>query len=206
MKRTIIVISREYGAGGTAVGRKLAADLGIPVYEKTIIEMAAEKSGLSADYIDGLEETASRSFLFNLVSTSYSPSTMLPQYDVPISFTAYTAQSTVIRELAEKGSCVIIGRCSEYVLRDDPDCVKIFLRADKETRIEYTMNQFNLDRKAAEAKLGKIERGRANYYKTYTGENWGNLQTHDICINTTACGVDGAVEAIKAYLRGAGRL
>lgn len=207
MKKNIIAISRSYGSGGNAVGKTLAAELGIPFYEKAIIEMAADKSGLSADYIDKLESNASRSFLFNLVSSSYPTVSMgIPQYDVPVTYTAFSAQSEVIRELAAHGSCVVVGRCSEYVLRDDPDCIKVFIYANYEDRLNYTMKAFDLDQKAAESRLSKIDKGRANYYKTYTGETWGSLYNHDICINTSHCGTDGAVNAIMAYLKSAGKL
>lgn len=207
MKKTVIAMSRSYGSGGNAVGKTLAAQLGIPFYEKAIIEMAADKSGLSSEYIDGLEAKASRSFLFNLVSSSYPNISMgVPQYDIPVTYTAFSAQSEVIRELAQRDSCVIAGRCAEYVLRDDPDCFRIFIYANNEDRIAYTMKAYNLDAKAAEAKLAKIDKGRSNYYKTYTGEAWGNPFSHDLCINTSRCGTDGAVNAILSFLRSAGRL
>ena len=207
MKKLVIAISRAYGSGGTAVATKLAAQLGIPHYEKEVITMAAEKSGLSSDFIEQLEHNASKSFLFNLVSTSYSGSTLgMPHYEVPVTYTAYAAQSDVIRELAAHTNCVIVGRCSQHILKDDPNCIKVFIYADKEDRINYTMQAEKLNRKEAESKLAKIDKGRSNYYKTYTGEEWGNPYEHDICINTSRCGTDGAVEAIIAYLKGAGKL
>ena len=198
MKRTIIAISRQHGAGGTAIGKKLGLALGIPCYERTVIELAAEKSGLSPDYINSLEATASRSFLFNLVGQTYTPHTMVPQYDVPVTFSAFAAQGQVIRELAQKGSCIVIGRCAEYILRDDPDCLKVFLGANKEDRIRQVMEEGSLDEKAAEKALRQIDRGRANYYRSYTGEEWGAMENHDLCINTSVTGTDGAVELIKA--------
>ncbi len=207
MKKIVIAISRSYGSGGTAVGRKLAAQLGVPFYEKEVITMAADKSGLSSDYLEKLETNASKSFLYNLVSMSYSGTSMgMPHYEVPITYTAYAIQSEIIRELAAHGSCVIVGRCSEHVLKDDPNCVKVFIYADKEDRIAYTMDAYNVDRKEAESKLAKIDKGRSNYYKTYTGETWGSPYDHDICVNTSQCGVDGTVDTIIAYLKAAGRL
>ncbi|MBQ1729979.1 MAG: cytidylate kinase-like family protein [Oscillospiraceae bacterium] len=206
MKRTIIAISREHGAGGTAIGKKLSEELGIPVYERKVIELAAEKSGLSADYIGSLEENSSRSFLFNLVSHSYSPAPMLPQYDVPVTFSAYAAQGQVIKELAAAGSCIVIGRCAEYILRDDPDVITVFLRADREDRIAYVMEESGLDRKGAEQKLKQIDRGRANYYRGYTGDEWGSVENHDISINTSVSGIDGAVKLIVDLIEATGRM
>lgn len=206
MKKMILAISREYGSGGSTVARKIAAELGIPLYDKAIIEMAAEKSGLSTDYINSVEQNLSSSYLFNLVSSSYSSNLTAHQYDVPVSYTAFTAQANVITELAGRGSCVILGRCADYTLRDDPDCVKVFIYADKNFRTDRSMADFGLDRKKTEARLTKIDKARANYYKTFTGADWGVSRAYDLCINTTRCGVDGAVEAIKAYLRGTGAL
>lgn len=206
MKRTIIAISREHGAHGTEIGKRLSERLGIPVYERKVIELAAEKSGLSADYIGSLEENASRGFIFNLSGHSYSPMSILPQYDVPVSFSAYSAQSAVITELASQGSAIIIGRCAEYILRDDPDVLPIFLRAEREDRLNYVMHESGLDRKGAEQKLKQIDRGRANYYRSYTGEEWGSAENHDLSINTSVSGVDGAVDIIVALLKAMGRI
>ena len=202
MEKFIIAISREYGSGGTHVARKLAAELGIPLYDKSIIEMAAEKSGLSSDYIDRLEDHASSSFLFNIASTAYAPTSMLPQYEVPISYTAFNAQGDVIRELAEKeGSSIVVGRCAEYILRDNPNCIKIFIHADRADRVKFVMDGYNLGEKEAAGKLAKIDKGRANYYRNFTGEAWGSLYAHDLCLNTSRIGVDGAAAVIKAYLK-----
>ena len=206
MKRTIIAISRSYGSGGTLIGQKLAAELGIPMFNKQIIEMAAQKSGLSPDYIDRMEDHASNSFLFNLASTAYPVTSLTAQYDVPITFAAFSAQSTVIRELASRDSCVIIGRCADYILRDNADCVKVFIYADKSDCIAYTMKAYNMEQKAATSKLAKIDKGRANYYKNFTGEAWGSVHSHDLCFNSSRTGYDGAVEVIKGYLKAVGRL
>jgi len=207
MKKIVLAISREYGSGGNTTARKLAAELGIPLYDKAIIEMAAEKSGLSTDYLNSVEQNITSSYLFNLVSSSYSSNiTAAHQYDVPISYTAFTAQANVIHELAARGSCVILGRCADYILREDPDCVKVFIHADRAFRAERSMADFGLSFKDTESRLAKIDKNRASYYKNFTGSDWGNARAYDLCINTTRCGADGAIAAIKDYLRGAGIL
>ena len=206
MRKTIIAISRAYGSGGTLIGKKLAAELGIPMFNKQIIEMAAQKSGLSPDYIDRMEDHASNSFLFNLASTSYPVTGLTAQYDIPITFAAFSAQSSVIKELASRESCVIIGRCADYILRDDPNCVRVFIYADKEDCIKYTMKAYDMERKPAISKLAKIDKGRANYYKNFTGENWGSVYSHDLCFNSSRTGYDGAVEVVKGYLKALGRI
>lgn len=206
MSKTIVAISRAYGAHGTAVGGKLAAKLGVPVFDKKIIDLASEKSGLSSEYIGKLEENITGSFLFNLAASSYNVHGFHHSYDVPMSYTAFSAQANAIQEIVKKGSCVIIGRCSDYLLRDDPDCVKVFLYAEREDRLSQCKAEYGLDDKGAEQQLRKLDRNRSNYYKNFTGENWGSVFNHDLSINVTKVGVDGAVELIYRYLVSAGRV
>ncbi len=209
MKKTIIAISRAYGAHGTVIGGKLAADLGIPMFDRKIIDLASEKSGLSPDYIGKLEENITGSFLFNLAASSYNSYNVHGfhhTYDMPMSYTAFSAQANVIQEIAKKGSAVIIGRCSDYLLRDDPDCVKVFLFAELRDRLEQCKAEYNLDDRGAEQQLRKLDRSRQNYYKNFTGENWGQAQGHDLSVNVTKVGPDGAVAIIMEYLKAAGRL
>lgn len=206
MKKTIIAISRAWGAHGTVVGSKLAARLGIPMFDKKIIDLASEKSGLSPDYIGRLEENVTGSFLFNLAAGSVHMHGYHHNYDIPMSYTAFSAQANVIQEIARKGSAVIIGRCSDYLLRDDPDCVKVFLYAEEDDRLEQCKREFGLDDKGARQQLRKLDRSRQNYYKNFTGESWGQILGHDLSINVTKIGPDSAVELIMQYLRFAGRL
>ncbi len=207
MKKTIVAISRTYGAHGTTVGAKLAAMLGVPMFDKKIIDLASERSGLSPDYIGKLEENVTGSFLFNLASGAYNMHGFHHSYtDVPMSYTAFNAQANAIQEIAKKGSSVIIGRCSDYLLRDDPDCVKVFLYAEHADRLEQCKAEYKLDDKGAEQQLRKLDRSRSNYYKNFTGETWGYVFAHDLSINTTKVGPDGAVEIVMEYLKRAGRL
>ena len=125
MENYVIAISREFGSGGRHVGEKLGLELGIPFYSRDIIEQAASKSGLSVDFIEQMEERASNSFLFNLVSATYTSPSLMAQYDIPVSHKAFFAQAAAIQEMAEKSSCVIVGRCADYILRDHPNCIKV---------------------------------------------------------------------------------
>ncbi|MBR2831940.1 MAG: cytidylate kinase-like family protein [Oscillospiraceae bacterium] len=201
MSNTIITISREFGSGGRLVGEKLAQVLGIPFYDSAIIEMAAEKSGLSPSFIEQNEEHIPNSFLFNLSASalsSYKPSL---QYDTPINDKTFFAQSAVVRELAAQGSCVIVGRCADYVLREEPGLVRIFVCAEAEDRKKRAVENYGLDSATIDSRLKKIDKARANYYKFYTGENWGGIHEHDLIINTSFIGVDGAVEVIRTLLK-----
>ncbi len=205
MKKTVIAVSRSYASGGGEVAKKLANDLGVALFDKKILELAAAKSGLSADYIDGIEKHSTSSFLFSLAAAAY-PASMFTQYDVPVTYAAFSAQSDAIREIARKDSCVILGRCAEYVLKDDPNCIKIFIYANREDRIKRVMEDLMCDSKAADDKITKHDKSRSNYYRDYTGEKWGNMYSHDLCINTSLFGIDGSIEVIKSALKALGRI
>lgn len=200
MANLIITISREYGSGGRLIGEKLSLELGIPFFDRAIIEMASEKSGLSADFIESSESRASNSFLFNLSTSLYASSSVTTQYDVPVNTRAYYAQASVVEDLAKKGSCIIVGRCADYILRDVPNCVKIFVHAPMEDRIHRAVHEYGADEEEIRAKIQKIDKARANYYRHFTNETWGSLHNYDLTINSSLSGIDPAVKMIKSLL------
>ncbi len=204
MGNLIITISREFGSGGRLVGEKLALSLGIPFYDKEIIHMAADKSGLSPDYIQRVEEQASSSLLFNLVTSAYASPTFSMQYETPTSEKAFMAQMAVIREVAAKSACVIVGACADYILREEENCFKVFIRGEQDDKIHRAVDVYHLPPNGIGARVSKIDKGRSKYYKYYTGETWGDRENYDLMINTSLCGIDGAVDIIKAGLRAAG--
>ena len=193
MAYSIITISREFGTGARLIGREVAALLNYGYYDRALIEMAAEKSGLSEEFIERTEEKASNSFLFNLATAAYMAS-----YTVPVNDRAFLVQSDVIRDIARSGNGVIVGRCADYILKDHPRLLRVFIYANKEDRINRIVNEYGQDAKNAESVLTKIDKGRANYHKFYTGTNWRSLDNYDLCINTSNTGIQGAVMAIKA--------
>lgn len=198
MAYSIITISREFGTGARLIGRELAAMLGYGYYDRALIEMAAEKSGLSEEFIERTEEKASNSFLYNLATAAYITSDLGMQYTVPVNDRAFMVQSDVIRDIAKSGNGIIVGRCADFILKDHPRLLRVFIFANKEDRINRIVNEYGQDAKNAESVLNKIDKGRANYHKFYTGTPWKALENYDICINTSAIGIQGAVLAIKA--------
>ncbi len=211
MNKFVVTISREFGSGGRLIGEKLALRLGIPFYDRAIIDMASEKSGLSPDFIEKSEERASNSFLYNLSSYMYSHTdtdraSFTAQYEMPINDKAFFSQASIITDLAQKGNCVIVGRCADYLLRDNPDCIKVFIYADLEDRLKMMVTAYDVPEAEAPARLSKLDKGRAYYYKHYTGEAWGQIRNHDLIINSSVCGINGAVDVIIAYLKAAGKL
>ena len=200
MDKFIITISREFGSGGRLIGEKLAARLGIEYYDKNIIHMAAERSGLSYKFIEQNEENMSNSLLFTLpAATSYTSFRTTTYYDTPVNDKTFLAQTEVIRELS-KNSCIIVGRCADYILRDDPALIKIFITGDFEERVHRAVNKYQFPSEAAEEKIKKIDKSRANYYKYYTGQPWGSIHNYDLIINSSFTGIPGAVAVITTML------
>ena len=176
-----IVIGRQYGCGGHAIGKMLAKQLGYEFYDNEIIKMAAGTTGMTSDYISRNEESMTNSFLYDLVNQMYqygSHDEEAPKDKI------FEAESKVIKELAAKGKCVIIGRCSDYVCRDDENVLKIFLTAPLESRIKRVAQRLNITDKEAELRIRKEDKRRADNYHYYTGRMWGNAANYDITLNT----------------------
>ena len=176
-----IVIGRQYGCGGHSIEKMLAKQLGYEFYDNEIIKMAAGTTGMTSDYISRNEESMTNSFLYDLVNQMYqygSHDEEAPKDKI------FEAESKVIKELAAKGKCVIIGRCSDYVCRDDENVLKIFLTAPLESRIKRVAQRLNITDKEAELRIRKEDKRRADNYHYYTGRMWGNAANYDITLNT----------------------
>lgn len=197
MAYSVITISREFGTGARLIGKELAAALGYKYYDRAIIQMAAEKSGLSPEFIERNEEKTTNSFLYNLSTSAYITSGMNFQYTMPVNDKAFIAQSEVIKEIAKSGDSVIVGRCANYVLQGHPKLLRVFLFGNKEDKLRRIITEYGYDPKKAETDMNKTDRGRANYHKFYTGLPWKDISNYDICLNTSVSGIAGAVQTIK---------
>lgn len=206
MSQYVITISRQFGSGGRHIGHTLSEELGISCYDKAIIQMAAEKSGLSAGYIEKTEESIPSTFLFNLKYTAYSAFDSMNYYEVPMTDKMFQAQTDVITEIAGHESCIIVGRCADYILRDKPNLFKIFIMADMPERIKRAVESHNLTGDKIEERIRKIDKSRSNYYKYYTGRNWADMSNYDLIINSSCAGEYGAVALIKTLLHSKGQI
>jgi len=200
MSSYVISISREVGSGGRLIGKRLAARLGIPCYDRTIIQKTAEKSGLSPDFIARAEERARSRFHLSIAPIGIGAPAFADQ-GVPVSHQAFFAQAEVIRELADQGPCVVVGRCSDYVLGDRPECLKLFIHGDLPSRIARCVDEYHLPAEDIGRRILQMDRGRANYYNYYTGHDWGDMRRYDLTINSSVIGVEGAVELAAALVR-----
>lgn len=202
MKKFILTISREFGSGGRLIGRKIADRFEVPFYDRELIELAAEKSGLSPDFIARSDERAASSFAMGMGAGAMNlEAGYFMQYEVPVSDRAYYAQASVITELAAKESCVIVGRSAGYILRENPDVVRVLVVAPLDDRIERAVNDYGLPRKGLTDKILKADKSRASFHRRYTGENWLDARGYDLCINTGKLGIDNGVDAVTELLK-----
>lgn len=203
---TIITIARQYGSGGREVGIKLAEFLGIKCYDRDLITMAAEKSGMSEEALGHVDEKAASSLLYTLVMGSNMYHSNVDQFNVPINDKLFCIQSEIIREIAEKESCVIVGRCADYVLAEHPACVRAFVYSDFDARVKTVCARQNVSEGEARDLIIKNDKRRSNYYNYYTGHKWGRLENYDLSVSTEKIGIDGAAQLIADYAKLAHRI
>ena len=203
MKKPIIAISREFGSGGRMIGESVAKKLGLTVYDKTLIEMVAEKGGYSADFVEENDQRLTKSLLFQIAVTGSLPPWLAKDAGAAeglIGKSVFSAQSEVIKDLAEKGGCVIIGRCAGHILKDDPNCLSVFIGAETEDKIDRCVKEYGFTPAAAAGEIKRRDSERAEHYNHHTGKMWGNAANYHICLNSGVFGIDGCVDLIvEAY-------
>ncbi len=199
-KKCVITIGRQFGSGGRYVGRLLAEKLGIPFYDKELLSEAAKNSGICEEIFEDHDEKPTRSLLFSLVTGMQRADVGSFYMDMPLNHKIFLAQFDAIRKLASEGSCVIVGRCADYVLRDNPDAVSIFVKADMPSKVKRAVTYYGLEQEKAEEKIRKADRQRASYYNYYATATWGDVNNYDLCVDTGVLGVEGAVELIAKFL------
>lgn len=204
----IITISREYGSGGHTIGKLVAKTLNIPFYDREIIDMSAKDSGLSPDFIQKTEQNISSGWLYTLLlGASYaSPGTSaIPtntqSTNVPLADQVFNAQRKVILELAQKGPCVIVGRCADYILKhsdviNQDDVLNVFIYAPLEDKVKRAIEQKGLNPTTAEKEVKMIDKRRANHYNTFTERTWGNRSHYDLLLNSSLLGLEKSAELI----------
>ncbi len=192
MGNRVITISREFGSGGRTVGKKLAERLGIPCYDQEIIMQIAEQSGLSKEYIkEWGEHSASSHWLSGLMAGR-------DYYGHSVQDDLWQLQSTLIKELAEKSSCVIIGRCADYILRDKADCLTVFIHANMEFRQNRIISVYGESKEAPEKRLRDKDKRRRTYYQLYTDTEWGKMQNYHVALDSGKLGIDTCVDILAS--------
>lgn len=199
-KKIIITIARQYGSGGREIGERVAELLGIPLYDKEIINDAASRGSLNEEVIKNADETAANSLLYTLaMGSNILGTTMHFGYKMPLNDRLFILQSEVIKEYAKNGSCVIIGRCSDYVLRDEEGLLRLFIYGDLDHRQERVkMRHPEIKETQIIDVINKTDKRRSSYYNFYTGNKWGKYDNYDMAINSSTLGIEGTAQLVYA--------
>ncbi|MBQ3284226.1 MAG: cytidylate kinase-like family protein [Ruminococcus sp.] len=202
MDRFVITIGRQFGSGGRSIGEKLAKKLGVKFYDKELISLAAKESGMDPEVFEGVDEKAANSLLYSLSMGMYSfGSGFSAMGDLPVNDKLYILQHKIIKDIADRENCVIVGRCADYVLRDNPNCVNIFIHANMAFRKEQSIQKHGIDAAHAEHIINKTDKSRANYYSFYSGHKWGMVENYDLCIDSSKIDEDKIVDLIAEYVQ-----
>ena len=202
MERYIITIGRQFGSGGRSIGEKLAHKLGVNFYDKELISIAAKDSGTDPEVFEGVDEKAANSLLYSLSMGMYSFGSGFPAMgDLPVNDKLYLLQHKIIQEIAARENCVIVGRCADYVLKGNPNCVNIFIYADMEFRKDQSIRKHGIDAAKAEHIINKTDKNRANYYSFYSGQKWGMTENYDLCIDSSKLSEEKIVDLLVDYIK-----
>ena len=195
-KKIVITISREFGSGGRYIGEKVANKLGIAFYDKAIIEMASDKTGFSSEYIKENEQKLTGNSIFNFsIASSYAGNIVFGNGE-SLQNTMFFAQSNVIKEVASKESCVIVGRCANHILENVENCINIFIYSDIKNKIKRAIEDYKLDSHNIEKILKDRDKLRAKHYNYYTGKVWSDARNYHICFNSDFIGIDNVIDSI----------
>ena len=198
---TIITIGRQYGSGGHDIGKQLAEELNVPVYDKALLERAAKDSGLCQEIFENHDEKPTNSFLYSLVMDTYSLGYTTSSFsEMPLNHKIFLAQFDAIKNIAKEGPCVIVGRCADYALAEFPNVVNVFLHADLQDRIVRIARRHDLTDAKAKDLIIKTDKRRASYYNYYTSKKWGDAAGYDLSLNTATLGIEGTIHMIREFV------
>ena len=201
MSKLIITIARSYGSGGRTMGKLLAQELDIKYYDREILRLASDESGINEALFGKADEKLKSTSLFRIAKKAYHGELIPPESDEFASNdNLFNYQAKVIKDLANEESCVIIGRCADYILKDNPDVIRLYCYAPLEDCIKREQAQSSLCEKEIIKKIQKIDKYRAEYYKYYTNRDWNDARNYDFCINTASMSYEQLRAAVKAYI------
>ena len=201
-ERYVITLGRECGAGATYIAQHLSKELGIPYYDKDIFRMVSDKSGVLEEFFHVNSERPGNNLLYKLVK-DLKPADQKPSLgkDIVSPDNLFRFQSELIRELADNESCIIIGRCADYVLKDHDNCIHVFVCGDMDSKVQRMMHSYSLEESAAVERIKETDKQRKKYYSYYTGGDWEAVSNYDLCLNTGDMSIEEAAEQIIFYLK-----
>ena len=200
----IITIGRQFGSGGREIGQLLADHLGVKCYDNELLTEAAKESGLCEEIFKIHDEKPTNSFLYSLVMDSY------PGYGggfgingIPLSQQVFLAQFDTIRKIAKNESCIFVGRCADYALKDEEDCdvTSVFICSDDQSRMKRISERYEVTESKAREMMLKTDKKRASYYNYYTDKRWGNSSSYDLCINSGKIGIPNTIKLISEFVQ-----
>jgi cytidylate kinase len=199
---TVISLSRQFGSGGRAIGHLIADKLEIPYYDSALINLAAEKSGMSKQVLENLDEKAGNRFLYTVPSTlpniGSHPSTSI--YNMPLSDKLFLTEYEIIKKIAQEGAALIVGRCADYILKEMKNHVAVFIHAPEDFRAERVAEYENISVEKAKSELSKYDRQRRKYHDYYAAGTWGEATYYDLTINSATLGLEGTAEFISQFV------
>lgn len=197
----VITIGRQLGSGGRAIGTQIAERLGVRMYDRQLLTMAAEQSGLCPQCFEEADEKQSHRILSTLIGYLRSPFANETNTNILSNDSLFKIQSDVIRNVAERESALFVGRCADYILRDHPRCLSVFITADRADRIERICRTDGIDPAEAEQLMERTDNRRAAYYNYYSSGTWGEAATYGLCVNSSLLGIDGTAEYIIEFAK-----
>ena len=196
--KTIITIGRQFGSAGREIGRKVAKDLGIKLYDREMLDRAAKESGICQELFETHDEKPTNSFLYSLVMDTYSLGYTAGSYsDMPINHKVFLAQFDAIKKIADEGPCILVGRCADYALEEYDNVLRLFVHADMNARIRRIARIYDLTDAKAKDMIMKTDKKRASYYNYYSNKKWGVSDSYDVSICSSMLVIDGTAEFIE---------
>lgn len=200
MDKYVITIARGFGSGGRTIGKMLSENLGIAYYDKDLIKLASEESGINESLFGEADEKV-KNTLFKKRAVYKNAIIPPDSSDFVSNDNLFNFQAKIIKDLADKESCVIVGRCADYVLRERKNVIKVFVYADIKACIKNVMSIYSCEEREAMKLIEKIDKTRSTYYKYYVGREWDNARNYDLCLNSSELGFEKCVEIIKDYIK-----
>jgi len=202
MDKFVIAITRTCGSGGTTIGKMLSNDFKINMYDRELLRLASDDSGINEALFANADEAVKKSLLYRVSKKVYDGELIPPESNDFISNdNLFNYQAKILRELAEKESYVVIGRCADHILKDNPNVIKIFIHASSEDCIKHQMENLCVSEKEAIKQIKKLDKYRKEYYYYHTGKKWENVKNYDLCIDTSKLGFEKSVKYIKEYIK-----
>ncbi len=202
MEHIVVTIARQYGSGGKTVGKMLAKEMGIPWYSRDILKMASEESGISEQLFMQFDEKLKSSFFKRISPDIYTGELISPESsDFVSAKNLFNYQAEVIKKLAKTESCVIVGRAADFVLKDYPNVVSVFVHGSEEFNLARAMEQNSMTEEEMKKFIAKTDKYRADFYRHYTGREWTDARNYDLCLNSSKLGFEKCVEEIRAYIK-----